>query len=321
MIDGMLYANAAVKAHETTMLSADKIVRLTDAPDLASAVRILTEAGYGQNFVPQNPESYGEMLERERAASAEFVKSVAPNGSGIECFYLIKDYLNLKILMKKEFFGGDGETVSGGVYDVEILKDAVAGTKPAGISEEISEAVETLLANRPETPSEVDVVLDRAYFKEVSRRAKKSRSKLVKEHFADLIDGKNALTFIRAKRAKLSEKRFKKLFIEGGEIGFEAYGKVFGDENALNNILKSARIFPILKDGTENFAAIERNLDDLLFKRIADARYDMFSDAPLAYYIFGKEMELKTVGVILSAVKNRLPKEEMKTRLRQIYAR
>lgn len=321
MIDGMLYANAATKAHETTMLSADKIVRLTDAPDIAAAVRILTESGYGQNFVPQHPENYSEMLERERESAAAFVKSVAPEGSGIECFYLIKDYLNLKILFKKEFFGAEGDLVSGGVYDVETLKAAVSGAKPEGLSEEIGEAVASLLENRAETPSAVDITLDRAYFKEIMRRAKKSRSKLVKEHFTDLIDGKNAVTFIRVRRAKISEKRFRELFVEGGSIGIDAYIKVFGEENALNVVLKGSRISALFEDGSADLAAIERNLDDMLFKRIADARYDMFSDAPLAYFVFGKEMEIKTVGVILSALKNRLPKEEMKVRLRQIYAR
>lgn len=317
----MLYANAATKAHETSMLSADKIVRLADAQDIAAAVRILTESGYGQNFVPTHPENYSEMLEREREAAAAFVKSVAPEGSGIECFYLIKDYLNLKILFKKEFFGADGDLVSGGVYGVEALKSAVSGAKPEGLSEEIREAVAVLLESRAETPSAVDITLDRAYFKEITRRAKKSRSKLVKEHFTDLIDGKNAVTFIRVKRAKISEKRFRELFIEGGSIGIDAYIKVFGEDNALATVLKGSKISTLFSDGTDDLSAIERNLDDMLFKRIADARYDMFSDAPLVYFVFGKEMEIKTVGVILSAVKNRLPKEEMKVRLRQIYAR
>lgn len=321
MIDGLLFANAASKAHENRLLSADKIVRLADAPDLTSAVRILSESGYGQNFVPERPENYGEMLDREREASAAFVKSVAPDGSGVECFYLIKDYLNLKILFKKELFGADGELVSGGLYDLETLKAAAAGTNPAGVSEEIAEAAAYLSETRPTVPSAIDNALDKAYFKEVTRRAKKSRSKLVKDHFEDLIDGKNALTFIRAARAKLSQKKFAELFIEGGTVSADAYLKVFGDESAVETVIKNSRIADVFKDCSGELAAMERNLDDALFKRIADARYDMFSVAPIAYFVFGKEIEIKTVGVILSAIKNRLPKDEMKVRLRRIYAR
>lgn len=321
MIDGLLFANAASKAHENRLLSSDKIVRLSDCSDIAAAVRILAESGYGQNFVPSEPENYGEMLEREREAATAFIKSVAPDGSGIECFYLIKDYLNLKILFKKELFGAEGNLVSGGVYDVETLKNTVSGANPAGISEEIREAAAYLSETRPTVPSVVDNTLDKAYFKEVVRRAKKSRSKLVKEHFADLIDGKNALTFIRAARAKLTQKKFAELFIEGGTIPVDAYLKVFGDETAVPAVVGNSRIAEVFKDSSGELAAIEKNLDDTLFKRIADARYDMFSVAPLAYFVFGKEIEIKTVGVILSAIKNRLPKEEMKVRLRQIYAR
>lgn len=321
MIDGLLFANAAVKAHENHLLSADKIVRLADASDLSAAVRILSESGYGQNIVLEHPENYSEMLEREREASAAFVKSVAPNGSGIECFYLIKDYLNLKILFKKELFGAEGELVSGGVYDVETLKATVSGAKSSEISAEIAETAAYLSEMRPTVPSIVDNTLDKAYFKEVARRAKKSRSKLVKEHFADLIDGKNAITFIRAKRANLSQKRFAELFIEGGTIPSEAYIKVYGEENAVQTVVKNSRVAGVFKDASDDLAAMEKNLDDMLFKRIADERYDMFSAAPLAYFVFGKEIEIKTVGVILSAIKNRLPKEEMKVRLRQIYAR
>jgi vacuolar-type H+-ATPase subunit C/Vma6 len=47
---------------------------------------------------------------------------------------------------------------------------------------------------------------------------------------------------------------------------------------------------------------------------------DMFSAAPIVGYYLGKMNEIKIIRVILVCLKNKVDKDEMKKRIRVIYA-
>ena len=51
---GLLYQNAVVKSRESTLLTADRLQRVSDAQDLEEAVRLLVEAGYPSASSPEN---------------------------------------------------------------------------------------------------------------------------------------------------------------------------------------------------------------------------------------------------------------------------
>ncbi len=319
-MNSLIYGNAAIKAREnTSLLTRDKLIRLMDAESTADAVKILTESGYGGGLVLNRAEDYLELLSKEEQVYLDYVKSVAPANCGIESMLIDKDYLNLKVLLKNKLFDARANLASGGFFDLEELKSLVETGESDTLPAVMTSAVNSILARESVAPAEIDVTLDKAYFIDVYTRAKKSHSAILKDYFVLKADGTNVLTYLRAKKAGLNEAKLNSLLVDGGNIAPKLLAEAYANDS-LSELIKDYSIREIVEANSQSVVAFEKALDDSLIAMLSTKKDDMFSLAPLAYYVVAKGLELKTVGVILTGIQNNAPKSAISERVRVIYA-
>ncbi len=320
-MNSLIFGNAAIKAREhLSLLTKEKLIRLLDVATTADAVKILTESGYGGGFILSRAEDYSILLKKEEAVYIEYVKSIMPEKSGIECMLLGKDYLNLKALLKNTLFNCDIGFTSGGVFDMADFVELVEKGESQTLPQNIVFAVNHILGLEKVEASDVDLILDQAYFDDIALRVKKSRSKLLKEYFGLKADGTNILTLLRAKKAGLNAKKLERQLVNGGELKKEALVEAFDVEGGILELAKTFKYREMVEENIANIVGFERSLDEALVKILSESKDDMFSLGPIVYYLYAKELEIKTVGVILTGVQNNAPKSAIKERVRQIYA-
>ena len=201
MNEGLLFANGAVRTKESGLFTGEKLGRLIESDTLRDAVRVLVEGGYGSGSIPDNPEDFEKLLKDEENAVESFVRKSAPAGSGFECFWLERDYHNLKVLMKAECFGAgtEGLTVEGGRESVASLKEKLeAGT---GFNEFASAAIAKIRAEKENgklTPRSVDCLLDKAAYAEIdSLISARGVAEAVRNYFRSGADLTNIASFAR----------------------------------------------------------------------------------------------------------------------------
>ncbi len=319
-MDGLLYANGVIKCKESSILGKDKIIRMIDAESLADAVKVLTESGYGSNLGIDAPEKYPLLINKERFDSVETVKKLAPKNSGIELFLLENDYLDAKAMLKNRLFGATIPTTDKGVYGTEKIKEFIEERKDGVLSQKLSEGINDVLDMTSPNPSYIDIVLDKKYFEDMSGLKKKINDDALKEYCTLKSDGRNILSYLRAKRAGLKVEQYLDLFVVGGMIEKDTFMKYYDDENGIYEISKVFSERDVLESSKGDPSTFEKKLDESLANIFIKRKSDMFTVAPLIHFLIVKETELKSVSVILTGIANHVDKNIIKQRVRDIYA-
>lgn len=325
MREGLIFANARARAMESRLFPTERLRRMTECKTAEDAMRILFEVNYAGGMIPEDGDFRALLREEERLATA-FVKEVAPKGIGFECLFLKNDYHNLKALYKAKFSKTEdlGEMrLPDGNYRFEDLKTGFERGK-IDVNEymnaacaEINEAYD----GGTGTPRIIDATLDKFMYEEISARLKKGADPYVKEYFTALVDGTNVLTYARTLRIGGNFEYFSESFMPGGNIGAEVFEKCNGDLNKLEKSLAGtacAGFIGYLEEGET--ASYETALDDFLSDIFFRHRADMFSAAPIFGYYLAKLYEIKVIRVVLVCIKNGIKPEEMKKRVRTLYA-
>ena len=111
-------------------------------------------------------------------------------------------------------------------------------------------------------------------------------------------------------------------YIEGGSLKIRTFSDSFQDP--LIKLPEALRATPYshlaVNLDKEDFSEYETAQDNFLLKVFAERRGDMFSVAPIIGYYLAKLNEIKVIRVVLVCVKNKIPKQEMKKRVRKLYA-
>jgi len=315
---GLLFQNAKIKSREAELFGKEKMQRLADASTREEAMRILQEGGY-----PAGTDA-NEILASAEIEATEFFRSAAVSGYGLECFLVMNDYHNAKVAAKKVFF--DSKSAShkpSGLLDVKIFEENLRkddlGAFPAPMQEAFSE-IKKVSASGALMPSAVDVLLDKAAFKDVHSRFSSAHPS-VKEYFTRLSDFANLAVAYRSHRAGLSAPVMESMLVTEGEISRKDCKKLFelgveegAEKVSLSGVYKGA--LAALKEGT---AAFETYCDNVLLAPIKKARFDMFSPAAVIGFYLGKLREIKNIRILFARINNGVSKDLIKVRLREQY--
>lgn len=327
MKQGLIFASARAKAKELNLFTEERLYRMTEAKSLDDALRIMTEGGYGggTNITPEN---FYEVLAEEEREATQFLREAAPKGIGIECFFLRNDYHNLKVLIKARYTEeSDYERMllPDGNYSVSELKERYENNKLGFADAYMGEAVKKI-ERKFETdgisPRVIDVELDKAMFSEITEILKgKDADKYIKEYFVTVIDAANIGSLLRTSAIDAGMGFFEENFIPGGEIELHEFKECGTDKAKLAKMVGGTRYKEIFSrvDGND-LSAFETAKDDCLLKIFSVNKSDMFSVAPVVGYYLGKLNEIKVLRVVLVCIKNGVGAEEMKKRVRALYA-
>ena len=314
---GLLYQNSIIKSKEPLLLGADRLQRISDAENVEEAVRLLAEAGYPAG------ENYEEIFFAAEKEAALFFKSTITKGYGLELFLVADDYHNAKVAAKAAYFGGAKEAYKPeGTLSYAKIEEALEKKEYKDLPLPMAEAfvaLDKLKAREVIYPSSVDVLLDKAAFRDIKSK-EKGAAKVIKRYFDLLADLKNIAVAYRAGKASLSREKAEEMLLPAGSLSVKDLMKIHAlGEDAVDKIRADGAVKIGLLTLKEGMTAYEVYTDDALLRLLKKERYDMFSPAPIAGFYIGKLREITNVRLILARIANGADKEIIKKRMRELY--
>ncbi len=321
--DGLIFANARAKSKENNLMTEERLHRIMESKTVADAMRVLSEMNYAGGMTVEGEDFYSLLKEEERLATA-FVLEAAPKGIGFECFFMKNDYHNVKALLKVKY----GREVSldemvmpdGNIPFAELKRRLEEGkTDFDPFLDGAVKRIEKLFDEGKGSPRIIDTELDRAMYEEI-RSMLPSCDGCIRRYFEAQADLINVETWLRAKRIGAGAIFFESNFLVGGRITLKQFSECKGEKEKVAKLVASYDYKSFWEKAEESLTIYETARDDFLLKIISVDKADMFSVAPVLGYYLAKLNEVKILRVVLVSIKNKIAPEEMKKRVRALYA-
>lgn len=325
------YATARIRAVETRLLDQGKLDRMLDAASAEDSVKVLMDAQYGSGLgEPGNVSAYEQLLTEEMDKCYRLLTEIMPNPEIINLFRVRTDYLNAKILLKAGFqekVAKDGLT-AGGLISVEkltkMIHDRSLSETPDIMRASIMDAIDQF--SRSNDPQVIDLILDRAAFRQMKAEADEVGSEWLTELINYMIDAANIRVFVRGRLIEKSWDFFKRSLLEGGTIRPGIFSD-FADKpvEAFVEAVRYTWFGESVAKGYDGFKTgrgiswLEKQLDDRLMSHIHGAKFVAMGIEPMVGYLFAKETEIRNVRIIMTGKINKIPQDVVRERLRIGY--
>jgi len=328
------YATARIRARETKLLSRGRLERLFEIKDYSDAVKMMIEAGYGNEQADSRKSSadnFEEILSTELVKTYDMIGEMVPDPLIVDMFRKRYDYLNAKLILKAEALkmNVSGSLSKLGSLEPAKLLNLISGRKLADLPENLRKAIEECLEefNASGDPQMIDFIMDRSCFRDMATDAKASEDPFLIRLVDLLTDTANLRVLIRSKLLKKPDDFIQRAWITGGGFSGRLYEEMKNKE--LN------RLFEVLKNlGEEKLAAglmealgkpdgiseIEKILDDHIVQFLRHGKFVTFGVEPVIGYLFYKETEIKNARLVVTGVMNGIPRDIIRERLRLGYA-
>ncbi len=298
MNSSKIFSNAVAISDERRLLGREQLTRLSSA-GYDDAIKMLKDYGYADSgeSVDLDVFFYAQTL-----ALVEYIKENCPDKFLLRILLNRYLYVNAKAVYKSKITKKRAEGYGFFSFDEEELT-----TNPF-----IAAAYKRLDEKNETDARAIDVALTQAMYDDNLYCASKSRDRLLKRYVAAEIDLKNVITCLRASRLKRSFEFADEMLVNGGKLSKDRLSEVYeGGVAALENTELSG----ITADDAVEVEALG---DEYLLATALSKRINFDSISPFFGYCIKKSMELKTVKMILTCIKNGVPREIDK-RLRCYY--
>ena len=322
-----LSISARVRAMENGLLTRERMERMLEARSVEEAAKVLAECGYGEmnSFTPA---ALDERLSEARDAVYQDLQGAVPDPNVIDVFRIKYDYHNAKVLLKAEAMGLDSVRllVGGGRYAAAALQEDFQRDDLRECSDAfrkaVAEAKETLASSGD--PQRADLILDRAYFAEMSEAARATGSGFLAGYVRLLIDAANLRAAVRAHRMERGADFLAQVLLPGGNVSPRSIASARGD--ALGEAFRTGPLARAAELGSRltrreggALTAFERECDNALTTYLTGARRIPFGEEPVLGYLYAKEAELTAVRTIFAGRAAGLDGDTVRQRLRDTY--
>lgn len=315
------FASIIIKSKEVRLLKSGDIAKLLACENAREAADLLMEWGYGDMEIDV-PSEYEKLISREMDEAYNLVRKISPEPEITDLFFLRHDYHNLKVILKSDQTGmgaNERNLMRGGTFEISTLFSAVQEKKYGGLTDGMRSAlaeIERAFAVEVDL-SLIDVTLDRAWAKEVAARIKeKDKRSFVQRYFGMFFDMENILLLLRAREAGLSRDLFLRARFPDGFISASSMEKAFDlPSDELKGVFAGGAHSGGIAAGLDEYLAtgslklIEKYRDDALLKAAGEDKNNLFSIAPIVYYLIQKEREAKAVRMVMTAKINDIETE------------
>lgn len=300
-------------------------MQIAEAKTASDALRMIYDAGY------PSKEDYEASFEAAVRGAYDLVYSMAPDTRVFDVFFIENDYYNLKVLLKAEILNKNLDYLLNPNCraGLEKIKEAVRERRGAEISDTFALAMQEALASfaREKNVQTVDMIIDRACYKERLAFAEETDSGFVIGLVKTQIDLINLRTMLRIRKMGKPQSFAKEAMLPGGSISTDllAAGTAEPKEAVLQSFsgTKYGRLLSdvasALDGGAESMAYAETACGDYLIEYMKSAKRVTFGVEPLVAYIFAKENEVKQLRIILVGKNSGMDTELLKRRLNIAY--
>lgn len=317
------YAVARIRVLEKNLLNKQTLNNMADAKTPDDALKVLKEAGYGDSTENTNVYDYEKLLAQESKRTYALMKELVPDEKMFDMFLYKNDYLNLKVLLKQEVSGVDGEKYlqDNGTIPLAKLRQSLLERKYNELPQTMGKAIEAALDIYAHTQNGqlIDIVLDKAVYKQMNITASESKNDFIIELVKTMCDLTNIKTFLRIRRMKKDYDLFLNAFLDFGSLKKDIFAEAFKSEHPAH-VFYTTKYGDICEAGfNASFTEFEKLCDNFQIEFIKKAKYLHLTIEPLIAYLFARESEIKMSRIIMTSKINRIDTEIIKERLRESY--
>lgn len=326
-----LYVSGRVKVLETRLLGKNVFERILDAEGPEEALRILGDTEYGEGIADmKSVYDFESLLENNMRQTFNILKESTEDQRYIRFFTLKYDYHNLKVVIKSKILGKSAEEYFSRLGDIKpeemrkLLSEDASVDLPRNIVKYYNEAIVTY--EKTGDPQQVDMIIDKALFREMSKIAKELNAPFLQNYLSVLTDLTNIKIFVRLKKMEAEGKILRNALLPGGKLDNALWEKLFTrDMEEIISAFESTDYYDVIVNGlseweeTGSSSTFEKLTDNYLLSFARKGLYTPFGSEPLIGYILGKENEIKILRTLLVGKINAVPEDMIRERLRDVY--
>ena len=332
-MDRMDYGQSVVTIRilEKRLLTRNRLERMIEAQTPEEVLKLLGETEYSQDMADiHGSQDYEIILKRETERVFSIVRNMIKNTGIVDVLSLKYDYHNLKVLLKSKITGKDFSSLlmHAGTIDASKFKVKFE-TQSNDLPQEIMEAIDEVQKDFEENhnPQRIDIIVDKHYFRNLSRLAKEIDVKVITDYVEGLIDFQNMITLFRVQKQKRDARFLETVIFEGGTISKNKIVASINDNtDTILNKFKKEKLGTYLVKGLEAFSEtkrlseLEKISDNYLMELNKESKYVVFGPEPLFTYLVAKEREINAVRMIMVSKINNISSDKIRERLRETYA-
>ncbi len=332
-MDRMDYGQSVVTIRilEKRLLTRNRLERMIEAQTPEEVLKLLGETEYSQDMADiHGSQDYEIILKRETERVFSIVRNMIKNTGIVDVLSLKYDYHNLKVLLKSKITGKDFSSLlmQAGTIDASKFKVKFE-TQSNDLPQEIMEAIDEVQKDFEENhnPQRIDIIVDKHYFRNLSRLAKEIDVKVITDYVEGLIDFQNMITLFRVQKQKRDARFLETVIFEGGTISKNKIVTSINDNtDTILNKFKKEKLGTYLVRGLEAFSEtkrlseLEKISDNYLMELNKESKYVVFGPEPLFTYLVAKEREINAVRMIMVSKINNISSDKIRERLRETYA-
>ena len=327
-----LYSSARVRAMENSVISNERLERMTEAKSSSEIIASLPE--YGFDVVYDGKDTDKRILVEQTLLSV--LKTAYADISNMCGELPVTDFLrypydcnNIKAIIKCESRGVDPADM---LFDIgtvppelmaEYIRDKNYSALPKNMAAALPVAIEAFASSS--NPQQIDLILDRACFGDMLEFAEGTGVEYIVDLVRTKIDLLNIITCIRIIRMKLyfaAEPMMREAFLEGGTLGADFF--ISGLEFGAKKLFEELEYTPYRElrkyaDEDSPFFTIEVATDNIWLDKAKRARQVTFGAPVLVGYLAALEYEVKNLRMIIAGKDAGLPAQTIKERLRASY--
>ena len=332
-MDRMDYGQSVVTIRilEKRLLTRNRLERMIEAQTPEEVLKLLGETEYSQDMADiRGSQDYEIILKRETERVFSIVRNMIKNTGIVDVLSLKYDYHNLKVLLKSKITGKDFSSLlmQAGTIDASKFKVKFE-TQSNDLPQEIMEAIDEVQKDFEENhnPQRIDIIVDKHYFRNLSRLAKEIDVKVITDYVEGLIDFQNMITLFRVQKQKRDARFLETVIFEGGTISKNKIVASINDNtDTVLNKFKKEKLGSYLVKGLEAFSEtkrlseLEKISDNYLMELNKESKYVVFGPEPLFTYLVAKEREINAIRMIMVSKINNISSDKIRERLRETYA-
>lgn len=325
--------NTMIAVKEKEFISEEKWQQLLTAPDNHAVATLLQDTPYAMSQEDLNQADVIEnILMKGLKLAYDFAFESSPQTEVVELFSAKYLYHNLKVLMKMKASGRDlsGLLIDIGRFDTDTLAYVVENLESSTVYPRLVEEVKRTwneYVSYQQTEA-IDVGFDGAYFAHLRLLQERINNPELDPLINALVDFYNVITVKRAMELDKSRAYIYIMMTSRGSLDKADLIRLIEDNRLyqwvdsldnhfLGEFMSQAEV--AMKDGSITASQLERLNEAYIHQLLHEHRLDTRGPYQLLRFIYGKEMEVRNLRLVLLGRANGLSREQIEERMGAIY--
>jgi len=318
------------------MLNAERINRMIASKTLCEAAKILQECGWDDDVINNSPEKVDLLVARELARTVDTFTKLCTSKDLLGLVFSTFVYHNAAVYYNAELRIKDASdnqrafiesTVEDSIYPLvttvlsaQQIRNSIQKRNYEGLPKFLAEVFAELDRIPAPTPTQVEVAINRALYKDIFAKTKRIGNKIIKEFYVAQLDILNIKNFAKLRIQGGEEQD---IYISGGTIGKETLQEVLRkDLHFVKTALTATKyesLVEVLLRGIESadLGVFETVAHEYLNKIATREDGNVFSIAMTFAWFVKKLEEIRIVKILLTGKKFGASRDDLRERLRR----